>query len=436
MKDAAAHPPPPRYGARNLTHAARPPLPRYGARNLTRAEASAALEQAHRLWNAAPPRSFGDAHAVATSSCLDNTTVCGLLPWGPRLPCRHRWVQLACPQTCFTCDPQYPPRHRVKLVSAPRACGTSFCVLLATAVSSRDTQVAKVVEAMTATCRLGFARGVLNLFDADPLPVRADATLIRTTTVRGFKPHFWKAELTPTAVAAFTHVFLYDSDLQVHPEHFRLWQLLGLMNTTGVHIMQPAPYGSGNGLHKATSQRAVKSRGLCAPPTPAPPEGQYWPAPRLGDRCVACRVSVVEVKMPLFTVAAWQVVASVALAHMSLPMCDAHRDADLDLFWCKLVDHHLGACDCPTCAKLNETYALERRCLSSCAVSYATPIFHRDEKTLNRLNRTSGERCARNRGARSFSFYKMSPTWAMLPGPMRAEPCWHAQGVIADALGL
>ena len=202
--------------------------------------------------------------------------------------------------------------------------------------------------------------------------------------------------------------------------------------------MQPAPYGSGNGLHKATSQRAVKSRGLCAPPTPAPPEGQYWPAPRLGDRCVACRVSVVEVKMPLVTVAAWQVVASVALAHMSLPMCDAHRDADLDLFWCKLVDHHLGACDCPTCAKLNETYALERRCLSACAVSYATPVYHRDDKTLNRLNRTSGERCARNRGARSFSFYKMSPTWAMLPGPMRAEPCWHAQpgGLIADALGL
>ena len=118
-------------------------------------------------------------------------------------------------------------------------------------------------------------------------------------------------------------------------------------------------------------------------------------------------------------------------------MCDARRDADLDLFWCKLVDHYLGACDCPTCAKLNETYALERRCLSACAVSYATPIFHRDDKTLNRLNRTSGERCARSRGDRDFSAYRSSPTWAMLPGPMRAEPCWHANpGVIADALGV
>ena len=263
---------------------------------------------------------------------------------GARSPCRHRWVQLACPQTCFTCDPQYPPRHRVKLVSAPRTCGASqFCVLLATAVSSRDAHVAKVVEAMTATCRLGFARGVLNLFDADPLAVRADATLIRTTTVRGFR-----AELTPKAVAAFTHVDLPSrrqdaaraDEYDRSPHH----AARALRKRQRIAQGDVATRRQSPGLVRAESLKGDAAR-------PAAwllrrgSQGTY-----LYGGCVAgCRF---------------------ALAQISFATCRAPEE--VDLFWCMVA-----TCDCTTCAKLNETYALER--LVVVRVSYATPIFHRDE---------------------------------------------------------
>ena len=83
-------------------------------------------------------------------------------------------------------------------------------------------------------------------------------------------------------------------------------------------------------------------------------------------------------------------------------------------------------------AKFNESFANERRCFSTCAVSFATPIFHRDDKTINM---TTYLQCKRQGGMRRFQEYRSSPSWGMLPGPMQSEPCWHAHaGGIADAL--
>ena len=103
--------------------------------------------------------------------------------------------------------------------------------------------------------------------------------------------------------------------------------------------MQPAPYGSGNGLHKATSQRAWRS--LCGPPTPAPPEaGLAGAAAR--RRCVACRVSVVEVEHYLYGGCVAGVLASIALAQISFAVPRTRRGRPLLV---RAIDHHLGSCD-------------------------------------------------------------------------------------------
>merc|ERR1740130_427025 len=85
------------------------------------------------------------------------------------------------------------------------------------------------------------------------------------------------------------------------------------MVETRVHIIQPAPWGPGRGLFSATEQRNLKDRRVCFRPTPAPPRGDAWALPRLADRCAVCRTSVVEVKAPLFTSAAWQIFTEVVL---------------------------------------------------------------------------------------------------------------------------
>ena len=108
-------PPPRTNGPRNNFTAGDPPPrrrtpspPRYRGTALgtSPAQKPAALARRPPLGRL-QPRSFCDAHAVATSSCP--TTPRCVLP-GPRLPCRHRWCSRL-PRRA-TCDPQYPPRHR------------------------------------------------------------------------------------------------------------------------------------------------------------------------------------------------------------------------------------------------------------------------------------------------------------------------------------
>ena len=94
-----------------------------------------------------------------------------------------------------------------------------------------------------------------------------------------FKTLFWKQVLTPSLASSFTHLFLYDSDLQIHPEHWSLRRTLRLMRATGVHIMQPAPWGPGNGLHKASLFCHTASPSLPLPPVPEPATPPATPTP-------------------------------------------------------------------------------------------------------------------------------------------------------------
>ena len=82
---------------------------------------------------------------------------------------------------------------------------------------------------------------------------------------------------------------------------------------------------------------------------------------------------MVEVKAPMFTAAAWQVVASLLLSRMDSSMLEC--SPMLDLIWCSFVDRFLGKCECAACALMNATYHRERKCATTCAVSYATPLY-------------------------------------------------------------
>ena len=81
-----------------------------------------------------------------------------------------------------------------------------------------------------------------------------------------------------------------------------------------------------------------------------------------------------------------------------------------------------------------------RGCFSSYAVSYATPVYHHNDLTINQTSKTYQKCKARlaRKVTQRFETYRSWPNWGMLPGPMRSEPCWHALAgtKIADALEL
>ena len=167
------------------------------------------------------------------SSCLDNTTswpdaaaVAGVRPCRHRSRCSSPALRRATRASRRT---RRPPRsssgqRAASLRRQPilRAAGDGREQPRRTRGHGRRGHDRDVPPRIRARCpqhlRCRPARGARRLGPPNP----------HSVCQRGFKPHFWKAELTPEALAAFTHVFLYDSDLEIHPQHFRLWQLLGL----------------------------------------------------------------------------------------------------------------------------------------------------------------------------------------------------------------
>ena len=129
------------------------------------------------------------------------------------------------------------------------------------------------------------------------------------TTVRGFKPHFWKAELTPKrsprsrtsscttrppgppgALSAVAAARAHEYDRSPH------------------HAT--APYGSGNGCTRR--RRNALSALPLRPADAGAAEGRDWPAPR--PETVRGMSRLRRGSQGTTTVAAWRVVASIALA--------------------------------------------------------------------------------------------------------------------------
>ena len=415
------------------------------------------------------------ANEASLPECVDVPGACALLPWrSKKSPCTKLWVMEACKKTCGACVAPHPPLNPVSTRQKPLACGLrsgeflleGACVLAASSISSRDESIASHVAQAVALCELGYVHSFLNLFDENPRLqyvkrllgerwwVAAEGGRVKLSTHRGFKTIFWKHELTSDVVAAYTHVFLHDADLLVHPKHFALSRLLRVQAKMKVPIIQPAPWGPKAGLFAATAPRSKKAGpNLCGPPPPAPPPGVFdWPAPRADERCAACRSHFIEIKAPLFITSAWQIFHQVLLSRIpdAQLTCDfvSRLGRRLDHVWCTLVEHYRGLCSCRWCSARNKTYALEAGCGSTCAVSYATPVYHSNTETilrsLNASKRALSREEAQYKGYKTcirllhdssnFGTYHQQPSWRG-NGLVRTDPCWSG-GQLAKALDI
>ena len=112
------------------------------------------------------------------------------------------------------------------------------------------------------------------------------------------------------------------------------------------------------------------------------------------------------------------------------------------------MEHYRGLCSCRWCSARNKTYALEAGCGSTCAVSYATPVYHSNTETilrsLNASKRALSREEAQYKGYKTcirllhdssnFGTYHQQPSWRG-NGLVRTDPCWSG-GQLAKALDI
>ena len=356
------------------------------------------------------------------------------------------------------------------------------CLLAGTSISSREKHLPWLVQSLAELCTaFRWVDTVLNLFDDSPQwPAAIESARhprTRVTRVPGFKVLFWKREFHPGRYNRYTHIWLVDSDMAIAPSVFDLQLLLRAMHTVNASIVQPSPYGGGAGLYSLTANRgAHRQTHVCGDrggDMRSIGSGRSY----FDARCVACRVPVVEVKLPLFTRAAWDVVHSLVLAKIADH--ELTSDQGLDLVWCSLVEKHAGS-GC-TMKLVSEEYHKAKAanpgsppcngrpdqpsctvpgCGATCAVVYATPVLHRDHRSIaavmaGRSNATrSGGSIGSGGGANAIgggkfvsnaiygkvmglhATHKMFPTWRPLTTLLRAEPCFSSTGPLRAALHL
>lgn len=179
------------------------------------------------------------------------------------------------------------------------------CLLVASSISPADTHLPFVFTQLAELLSVhAWARSLLNFFSEPPSDEEREALAARAASahrhiavsfVVGFKTLFWARALTPQLVSAFTHLFLFDSDLVVRPSEFDLVRLLRIGEAINASLLAPAPYGANPGMFSLGMPRCPESDACKCSPRP-------W------SMCVACRQPMIEVKAPLFTSAAWQAV--------------------------------------------------------------------------------------------------------------------------------
>ena len=316
------------------------------------------------------------------------------------------------------------------------------CVLIATAISHDNQRQPAFVDSLDALCsKHAWVRAAVNFFDGDSSSSRA-ALLPPCATafaVPGFKGLFWKVVLTRANVRPFSHVLLADSDLELHPRAWDLATMLRLQRATNVSILGPAQLGSGPAL--------VKLNDECGDPTPI--FARCHGSPRCASTiramgrggperaCAVARAAVVEVKAPLFTAHAWHVVHAHVLH--GAPDDVLRSTQGIDLVWCDLLNHLVHGCDPrkgTTCLR-DEGRA--------CAVSYATPIFHHNDRSIAGSKPSAGQAAqqdwkARKRATqgwldrRGLSTYKKMPSWRPAGTLLSFEHmCWSVEALRAAA---
>ena len=301
------------------------------------------------------------------------------------------------------------------------ALGDETCLLVVTSISGASPRLPAFTASLGALCAAhAWVRASLNFFSGQ-VPPSLPTCVASTSSLPGFKSLHWKHALAPRAVRSYTHIFLVDADMEVAPRHFELAAFVRLASATNVSVLGPVASGSGNALHRLNNECGDESplharcRGSpkCAKLCAADPE-------RL---CAVCRQPVVEVKAPMFTRAAWAVVHRLVLS--GAPDDALVTDVGLDLTWCDLLNHKIHGCD-PRGATAT------KGCLAqvgqACAVSYATPMLHYDDRLVGAGNNYTavnrrGKLKAHLRREGIDSYIKM-PHWRPAGSLLSSQMCW------------
>ena len=140
------------------------------------------------------------------------------------------------------------------------------CLLEATTRNSTSRYLLKLASSLDALLSAHpWVWAALNFCDGAR---SADALLhshVATFAVPGFKSRFWKQALSPQVLAAFTHVFLFDEDMRIHPSEFQLVTFVRIYEQTNVSILAPSPYrlnSTEGGLYRLHALKRCGGRGL------------------------------------------------------------------------------------------------------------------------------------------------------------------------------
>ncbi|KAL3931933.1 MAG: hypothetical protein SGPRY_000916, partial [Prymnesium sp.] len=159
---------------------------------------------------------------------------------------------------------------------------------------------------------------------------------IEATSIPGMKTLFWRRILTPSRIANASLVWVFDSDIVVHPGFFPLGSLASTLLSLDATLLQPAIRAQIQGTHHMW----LRSR-----PTHM--------------SCVATTARWVEMQTPLFSAAAWAHVHAHMLSKVSEDDL-AVSDFGLDTTWCALLAHAFPGK--PTCLVAHK----ERSCAGTC----------------------------------------------------------------------
>jgi hypothetical protein len=219
----------------------------------------------------------------------------------------------------------------------------------------------------------------------------------------------WKYVLSPQNLGgpeSYSHVWLVDSDMDVHPDRFDAATFIQVSEATNVSILAPSPYGGGFGMFAMHNPRCLMD--------PAKSRCDRYCMENPARLCAVCRHPMVEVKAPLFTELAWHAWHQHVM-HLMPDYAIATSD-NFDKHWCNFMVEHVYGCEW---SKRPKGYCT-KHVGKACAYSYVTPIRHLDERTafVHDGSIMVGKSQALNSWLDShLKIYKSQPSWRP-PGTM------------------
>ena len=188
----------------------------------------------------------------------------------------------------------------------------------------------------------------------------------------GFKTLFWKSLSLQKLMIVYPMIkFIWLPDSDMGFQHFNINMFIHNMQFSNTYILQPSPYGPGNGHYKDAKK--------C-------------------NACDVCLKAVVEVKMPLFRIEAWDVVHTRMLQSVQNRLLTT--DFGMDLIWCGLIEDILN---------ISKGYG--------CGVSFSTKIEHYDTKEIKKNNVTISKHLMHLYGQKGLNKYVRYPSWRISKHP-------------------